>query len=106
VAFDSYLDRRTAYEFSVNVAGVKQDRYWFADTNNDPGWDAVWDVAVRRGADHWSAEFKIPFSQLRFNPSALGTFGFAVMRTIAHENETSTWPLLARSASGYVCSAI
>ena len=48
VAFDSYLDRRTAYEFSVNVAGVKQDRYWFADTNNDPGWDAVWDVAVRR----------------------------------------------------------
>ena len=104
VAFDSYLDRRTAYEFSVNVAGVKQDRYWFADTNNDPGWDAVWDVAVRRGTDHWSAEFKIPFSQLRFNPSALGTFGFAVTRTIAHENETSTWPLLARSASGYVSS--
>ena len=26
------------------------------------------------------------------------------VRTIAHENETTTWPLLARSASGYVSS--
>jgi hypothetical protein len=82
----------------------KQDRYWFADTNNDVSWDAVWDVAVSRAADHWTAEFKIPFSQLRFNPASGGTFGFAVIRTIAHENETSTWPLLARSASGYVSS--
>jgi len=104
VAFDSYRDRRTAYEFAVNAAGVKQDRYWFADTNNDTSWDAVWDVAVSRLPDQWTAEFKIPFSQLRFNPSAAGTFGFAVLRTIAHENETSTWPLLARSASGFVSS--
>jgi len=105
IAFDSYRDKRTAYEFAVNVAGVKQDRYWFADTNSDTGWDAVWDVSVHRGAGFWSAEFKIPFSQLRFDPTAAGgMFGFAVMRTIAHENETSTWPLLARSASGYVSS--
>ena len=31
-------------------------------------------------------------------------FGFAIVRTVAHTNETSTWPLLARSASGYVSS--
>ena len=104
IIFDSYRDKRTAYEFAVNVAGVKQDRYWFSDTSNDPGWDAVWDVAVKKAADHWAVEFKIPFSQLRFDPSGPGTFGFAVMRTIAHENETSTWPLLARSASGFVSS--
>jgi hypothetical protein len=104
IAFDSFRDRRTAYEFGVNAAGVKQDRYWFADTNTDPGWDAVWDVGVARGADYWTAEFRIPFSQLRFNPAGGGTFGFAVLRTIAHENETSTWPLLARSASGFVSS--
>ena len=30
--------------------------------------------------------------------------GFAVTRTVARANETSTWPLLARSASGYVSS--
>jgi len=104
VVIDSYRDRRTAYEFAVNAAGVKQDSYWFADTNNDPSWDAVWDVAVGRTPDGWAAEFRIPFSQLRFNPSATKAFGFAVVRTVAHVNETSSWPLLARSASGYVSS--
>ncbi len=102
IFFDSYRDRRTAYEFAVNTAGVKQDKYWFSDGNNDSSWDAVWDVAVKRSGDHWSVEFKIPFSQLRFDPSAPGTFGFAVMRTLAHDNETSTWPLIARSVSGFV----
>ena len=104
VLIDSYHDRRTAFEFAVNAAGVKQDRYWFNDNNNDTGWDAVWDVAVSRSSGAWYAEFKIPFSQLRFNPTTGGTFGFAVLREIAHLNETSTWPLLAKSASGFVSS--
>ena len=65
---DSYHDRRTAYEFAVNPAGVKQDAYWFADGNNDTSWDAVWDASVGRDAGGWSAEFRIPFSQLRFEP--------------------------------------
>jgi Domain of unknown function (DUF5916)/Carbohydrate family 9 binding domain-like len=104
VIVDSYRDGRTAYEFGVNAAGVKQDRYWFNDTNNDTSWDAVWDVAVASSPQGWRAEFRIPFSQLRFNPTASASFGFAIVRTVAHVNETSTWPLLARSASGYVSS--
>jgi len=104
VMIDSYHDRRTAYEFSVNAAGVKQDRYWYADTNSDDSWDAVWDVAVVRNDQGWRAEFKIPFSQLRFNPASAQPFGFAIVREVAHLNETETWPLLARSASGLVSS--
>ena len=104
VIIDSYHDRRTAYEFAVNPAGVKQDRYWFNDTERDDSWDAVWDVRVSHEANGWVAEFRIPFSQLRFNPSESLTFGFAVSRSIGRLNETSTWPLLARSANGYVSS--
>jgi hypothetical protein len=104
VMVDSYRDRRTAYEFAVNAAGVKQDRYWFDDNSNDTSWDAVWDVAAAKSPQGWRAEFRIPFSQLRFNPSAGASFGFAIVRTVAHVNETSTWPLLAKSASGYVSS--
>jgi hypothetical protein len=102
IAIDSFLDRRTAYEFAVNPVGVKQDRYWFNDGNADTSWDAVWDVSVARGADGWQAEFRIPFSQLRFNDRPTHTFGFAVTRHVARLNETSTWPLLARSVAGYV----
>ena len=104
VFVDSYHDRRTAYEFAVNPSGVKIDRYWFDDNNRDDGWDAVWDAKVSRDASGWTAEFHIPFSQLRFNPNGANTFGFAVARRIGRLNETSTWPLLARSATGYVSS--
>lgn len=102
VMVDSYYDRRTAYEFAVNPAGVKQDSYWFADGNNDPSWDAVWDVSVARDGRGWRAEFRIPFSQLRFEPGKRDTFGFAVLRQIGRLNETSSWPLIAKSRSGFV----
>ena len=102
VVIDSYHDKRTAYEFSVNPAGVKQDKYYFNDGDEDQGWDAVWDVVVAKRADGWSAEFRIPLSQLRFPPSEKPTFGFALSRQIARLNETSTWPLIAKSTSGIV----
>ena len=104
VMIDSFHDRRTAFEFNVNAAGVKSDLYWYNDTNNDRSWDAVWDAAVSRRPDGWQAEFRIPFSQLRFKGDRIESLGFAVSRYIPHANETSTWPLLARSASGFVSS--
>ena len=102
VYVDSYNDKRTAYEFGVNPAGVKYDRYWFNDGNSDISWDAVWDVAVSKTATGWRAEFRIPFSQLRFNPSSTTTFGFAVSRIIQRNDEAATWPLIRRSAPGFV----
>jgi hypothetical protein len=102
VVIDSYHDRRTAYEFAVNPAGVKQDRYWYADGNSDQSWDAVWDVSVSRDADGWHAEFRIPFSQLRFETGKRDTFGFGVIREIGRLNETSSWPLIAKSRTGFV----
>ena len=98
VIVDSFHDRRTAFEFGVNPAGVKEDRAWSNDGNDDSGWDAVWDVAVSRDTDGWRAEFRIPFSQLRFHPSDNATFGFAVVRQIGRLNETDTWPLISKSA--------
>ena len=104
VFIDSFHDRRTAFEFAVNPAGVKRDVAWSNDTSEDPGWDAVWDVSVSQGADGWRAEFRIPFSQLRYRPSNSATFGFAVARQIGRLNEMNTWPLLSKAASGIVSS--
>jgi len=104
VLIDSYHDRRTAYQFSVNPVGVKQDSYWFNDSQDDDSWDAVWDVVARRDPDGWCAEFRIPFSQLRFSGDGDGRLGFAVMRSVARLNETATWPLLSKNASGFVSS--
>ena len=102
VVVDSYYDRRSAYEFAVNPVGVKTDRYYFNDGASDDSWDAVWDVQITRDAEGWVAEFRIPFSQLRFNHAEGGTVGFAVIREIGRLAETSTWPLLSRNANGFV----
>lgn len=101
VAIDSFHDRRTAYEFAVNPVGVKADRYYFNDGDNDDSWDAVWYVQVVRDAAGWRAEFEIPFSQLRFAAGG-GPMGVAITRELPRANETSTWPLIARSVNGYV----
>jgi len=102
IVVDSYFDKRSAYEFGVNPVGVKTDRYYFNDGQSDESWDAVWDVEVARDADGWSAEFRIPFSQLRFNTLSGGPVGFAVFREVGRLAETSSWPLVSRNANGFV----
>jgi len=91
VLVDSYNDRRTAFHFAVNPRGVKQDYYRFEDTELDAGWDPVWDVATHVDADGWTAEFEIPYSQLRFSAAERQTWGIQFMRDVARKNETSMW---------------
>src|SRR3954462_5232475 len=100
VMIDSYHDRRTAYEFGVNPAGVKRDYYVYDDTREDVTWDAVWDVATRIDSLGWTAEFKIPLSQLRYPGAAEHTFGLMLMRDIVRRSERDSWPVYRRSKSG------
>jgi len=99
---DSYYDRRTGYEFIVNPAGVKRDFYVYNDNNEDGSWDAVWDVATRIDSVGWVAEFRIPFSQLRFPNTADHTFGFMVVRDVARTAQRISWPLYRRDQQGYI----
>src|SRR5207249_11602713 len=90
IAIDPFHDKRTGYYFDVNASGVKRDAYVFNDGDLDASWDAVWDVAVASRPDGWTAEFRIPFSQLRFPPAASYTWGFGAIRYISRDKETST----------------
>ena len=103
LSFDSYHDRRTAFDFALNPLGVKLDIYRYDDTSEDSGWDAVWDGAADRFPEGWTAEFRIPFSQLRF---AAGqgehTWGFNALRMIARTNETTVWAPISRETPGVV----
>jgi len=102
VSIDSYCDRRTAFEFAVNPAAVERDKYLFDDTNEDDSWDAVWDVATRIDEDGWTAEFRIPFSQLRFSEALEQVWGFNIERIIQRKNETAQWKPIPKDASGWV----
>jgi hypothetical protein len=100
VMLDSYHDRRTGYEFSVNPAGVKADYAVYNDGDEDVAWDAVWDAATRIDSLGWTAEYRIPLSQLRYSSKAGGTFGLLLWRVIQRHTETVTWPVFRASRSG------
>jgi len=99
---DSYHDRRTGYEFGVNAAGVKTDQAIYDDGNEDQAWDAVWDVATRIDSAGWTAEFKIPLSQMRYSRDKKHTFGIMIDRDVYRYNERYIWPLLRQSKPGFV----
>jgi hypothetical protein len=102
VAIDSYHDRRSAYRFSVNPRGVKADVYHFNDGNEDESWDAVWEVATRVDSAGWTAEFRIPLSQLRFRPQAgEQTWGLQFGRDVARRDELSVWAPMMPSKPGF-----
>ena len=97
---DSYHDRRTGYEFGVNAAGVKMDQAIYNDGNEDNAWDAVWDVATQVDSLGWTAEFRIPMSQMRYGAQRDHIFGFTIDRNIYRYNERVAWPLFSQSKAG------
>ncbi|HEU0300340.1 MAG TPA: DUF5916 domain-containing protein [Longimicrobium sp.] len=105
VVLDSYHDRRTAFRFGVNPAGLRRDVYHFNDGADDPGWDAVWEVATTVDDQGWTAEFRIPLSQLRFNPPAAGaeqSWGVQFFRYVSRRDEWSHWAPWLPTYAGFV----
>jgi len=102
VAIDSYNDKRTAFQFGVNPRGVKQDTYRYDDTRRDPDWDAVWDVATTVDPYGWTAEFRIPYTQLRFPHAEEVIWGIQFTRDIARKKELVYWAPLSSQESGTV----
>ena len=93
IIIDSYHDRRTGYEFAVNPAGVKRDYAIYNDNQEDDAWDGVWYAVARIDSLGWTAEFRIPLSQLRYARRPSNTFGFGIWRDIQRYQERVSWPL-------------
>ena len=103
VMLDSYADGRTAFIFAVNPRGVQKDYAVYDDAREDLSWDAVWQVVARTDSAGWTAEFRIPLSQLRFNPGRDG-WGVNFQRRVARRDEWSFWSPWPPNSPGYVSS--
>lgn len=107
VYVDSLFDGLTAFAFTVNAAGVKADQLLVNggmsnEGEEDMSWDPIWEAAVSRDGGGWSAEMRIPFSQLRFGNKEEQVWGLEVKRYLFRLNETSFWQPIARDAPGFV----
>lgn len=103
VSFDSYHDLRTAFTFVVTASGVKYDATVTGDGDNeDDTWDPIWYVKTKVTSWGWSAEMKIPFTQLRFQKNSSSVWGLEAARYIYRYAETDFWQPIARNAPGFV----
>ncbi|HUQ45106.1 MAG TPA: DUF5916 domain-containing protein [Gemmatimonadaceae bacterium] len=101
VMLDSYHDHRTAFGFDVNPAGVQRDEVKTID-DDDASWDAVWRVATSIDSSGWTAEYRIPFSQLRFRPDSALTWGVQFERIIGRNREYAVSTFIPKRERGGV----
>ena len=104
VGFDPRHDHLTGYVFMTNPAAVQNDFFFFNDDGIDRDYDAVWEVRTDLTAEAWTAEFRIPFSQMRFGlpESGEAVWGFSVRREIYRKSEEGEWTARPRGERGNV----
>ena len=103
VQFDSYFDKRTAFSFSVNAAGIKYD-YMISNDGEvqDNTWDPIWLVKTSRDNLGWYAEMRIPLTQLRFEGNGEQTWGLQVGRMFFRKQEVSLWQPASKKTAGWI----
>lgn len=102
ISFDSYHDHRTAFEFDLTAAGQKIDLLLYNPTNWDVSWNAVWNGDVSLEDSAWTAEFEIPFSQLRFSDATEQVWGMHCWRWIDRLQEESDWEPQSSKGPGII----
>ena len=103
VVLDSYHDHRTGFVFDVNPAGVQRDAVksmTASGESDDNSWDAVWQVGTSVDEGGWTAEYRIPFSQLRFSPAADQTWGIQLERVIGRNREYAIFSFTPKRERG------
>jgi len=104
IRIDSHHDHQTAYYFCINAAGVLRDIMIYNNEDMDELWDAVWEADSRITDWGWSAEFKIPYSALRFARQEEYLWGLNFTRYIPRKHENSRWQFTPSSESQGVSS--
>jgi hypothetical protein len=99
LVFDTYHNHIGRTVFTVAPSGSRQDAGQ-ATEFADPSWDPIWEVKTHVDSLGWTAEFRIPFSQLRFARDSVQSWGMQVWRTEARLNEISMWSFWGPEETG------
>ena len=95
VVLDPYHNHIDEAWFEVNPAGVKGDQF-----DGDPSWDPIWEAATHVDSLGWTAEMRIPLSQLRFSSDTAQTWGMQIWRYEDRNNEKDMWAFWKSSEAG------
>ncbi len=117
MVLDTYLDRQNAFVFGTSPLGVEYDgqvtkegeeAFGQSLTNRTQrsfagglnlNWDGSWRVATSADARGWYAEFRIPYSTLRYPKGGPQQWGLNFARHIRRKNEQAYWAPVPRQFS-------
>ena len=103
VQLDCNQDLNTAFSFNVSAAGVKSDEFISKNGGNwDDSWDPIWNAKAKIDSEGWTAEIRIPLSQLRYSNDAIQKWGIQVRRKDIRGAERSIWQYIPRDNAGWV----
>jgi Domain of unknown function (DUF5916)/Carbohydrate family 9 binding domain-like len=102
VYIDPYHDKRSGYLFVVNAAGHRVDGLMYNDGAQDLTWDGVWEGRAHRDSLGWTAELKIPFSQMRSQSGDEPVWGIDFKRVIVRRGEESLVAYTPLDGAGFV----
>ena len=122
---DTFRDEQNAFVFGTNPVGIEYDGqvansgqgggFFFgagggAQTRRQQSgsgggfnlnWDASWTVATSSDREGWYAEFRIPFSTVRYGDGEDQEWGLNIARRIRRLNEQSFWSPIPREFDQY-----
>lgn len=99
---DPYNDDQTGFYFGINAAGTLYDGTLYNDGWSSNSWDGVWEGKAHIDDKGWTAELRIPYSQLRFQKKQEYVWGVNFKRVIARNNERDYKVYQPKNGSGFV----
>lgn len=103
INISSHYDQLTAFSFAVSVAGVKSDGF-ISDNGRtwEGNWNPIWYLKTNIDDEGWTAEIKIPLSQLKFSDASEQIWGLQSTRRYFRTEERSLWQRIPLDAPGWV----
>ncbi len=106
ILFDTFNDKRKAYEFDFNPLGIQADGIWTDGGNEDFSLDVVLESKGMVTTDGYTVEVAIPFKSIRYNGGKDTLWGAHFWRRIKRfNNELDMWMPISRDVSSWLAQA-
>ena len=105
VYLDTFHDHLSGVRFRVTPGGATLDGILGSSaqgSDEDLSWDPIWESGTQVDSLGWTAEIRIPLSQLRYNSTADGSWGIQFYRKILRKGEEDWFAFVPKSETGGV----